>query len=392
MKYEELLCKRVLDVPPSGIRKFFDIVSDMKDAISLGVGEPDFDTPWRYNDAAIYSLRQGRTHYTSNWGMPQLREAIADYEYNRFGAKYSPEDEILVTVGASEGIDLALRAVCEPGDEIIAPDPTYVSYEPGIIFAGGKCVTLKTRQEEDFRMTPEALKKAITPRTKALIFPYPNNPTGGIMTKADMEGIAAVLRGTNILVIADEIYGELLYTGERHTAFAAIDGMWDRTITLNGFSKAFAMTGWRMGYAAGPREILASMVKIHQYTMLCAPTMSQYAALEALVSGAQNNYEDVARMVRTYDRRRRLVIDAFKRMGLPCFEPLGAFYAFPSIAETGMTSQEFCKRLLDAQRVACVPGDAFGASGEGHIRVSYAAATDKLIEALNRMERFVGSL
>ena len=392
MDYSKIVCRRIADVPPSGIRKFFDIVSEMKDAISLGVGEPDFTTPWRYNDAAIYSLRQGHTHYTSNWGLIELRRAIADYQKTRFGVSYNPVNEILVTVGASEGIDLALRAIIEPGDEVIAPDPTYVSYVPGIVFAGGVCVTLPTYAKDNFKMTPEALKAAITPKTKALILPYPNNPTGGVMDKSDMKKIAEVLKGTDIIVIADEIYAELNYGDKKHTSFASLSGMWERTITLNGFSKAFAMTGWRMGYACGPKELMEVMVKIHQYTMLCAPVMGQYAALEALEAGKENKYEDVAHMVRTYDRRRRIVVDSFNKMGLTCFEPLGAFYAFPSIKSTGMTSQEFCKKLLGSKKVAAVPGDAFGSLGEGHIRVSYATATDKVIEAMKRIAEFVEEL
>ncbi len=392
MKYDQVLCKRVSDVPPSGIRKFFDIVSEMKDAISLGVGEPDFNTPWAYNDAAIYSLRQGKTHYTSNWGTIELRRAIAKYEQVRFGLAYNPCDEILVTVGASEGIDLALRALVEPGDEVLAPDPTYVSYQPGIVFAGGACVTIPTYAKDQFRMTPQALKAAITPKTKALIFPYPNNPTGGVMRREDMEQIAEVIRGTNIIVIADEIYAELTYGGEKHVSFASIPGMFERTITLNGFSKAFAMTGWRMGYACGPKELIAVMCKIHQYTMLCAPTAGQYAALEALTSGLANDFADVMHMVRAYDRRRRLVVDSLNQSGLTCFEPNGAFYAFPSITSTGMNSQEFCTELLRREEVACVPGDAFGKLGEGHIRISYAAATDKLIEAMKRIAHFVESV
>ncbi|MDL2206893.1 aminotransferase class I/II-fold pyridoxal phosphate-dependent enzyme [Eubacteriales bacterium OttesenSCG-928-N13] len=392
MNYDQLVCRRIADVPPSGIRKFFDIVSEMKDAISLGVGEPDFTTPWRYNDAAIFSLRQGHTHYTSNWGLIELRRAIADYQLHRFGVEYDPTCEVLVTVGASEGIDLALRALVEPGDEVLAPDPTYVSYVPGIVFSGGTCVTLPTSAENQFKLTPEALRAAITPKTKAIILPYPNNPTGGVMSRADLEAIADVLRGTNIIVISDEIYAELTYGEQTHVSFASIPGMWERTITLNGFSKAFAMTGWRMGFACGPKQLMDVMVKIHQYTMLCAPTAGQYAALEALEAGKENHYADVAQMVRTYDRRRRIVVDAFNQMGLSCFEPLGAFYAFPSIRSTGMNSQEFCKRLLDAKKVATVPGDAFGALGEGHIRVSYATATDKIIEAMKRIGDFVSEL
>ncbi len=389
MDYDRIVCRRIADVPPSGIRKFFDIVSEMKDAISLGVGEPDFTTPWRYNDAAIYSLRQGHTHYTSNWGLLELRRAIAKYELKRFHVEYDPSNEILVTVGASEGIDLALRALVEPGDEVIAPDPTYVSYVPGIVFAGGTCVTLPTYAEDNFKMTPEALRAAISPKTKALIFPYPNNPTGGVMNRQDMEAIAAVLTDTNIIVIADEIYAELNYGDEQHCSFASMPGMWERTITLNGFSKACAMTGWRMGYACAPKEILDVMVKIHQYTMLCAPTAGQYAALEALETGLDNDFADVKQMVRTYDRRRRVVVEAFNKMGLNCFEPLGAFYAFPSIKSTGLSSQAFCQALLEAKKVATVPGDAFGRLGEGHIRVSYATATDKVIEAMRLIAEFI---
>ncbi len=389
MNYDSIVCRRMADVPPSGIRKFFDIVSEIPGAISLGVGEPDFTTPWAYNDAAIYSLRQGHTHYTSNWGLIELRRAIAGYLENRFQLQYDPKDEILVTVGASEGIDLALRALVEPGDEVIAPDPTYVSYAPGIQFAGGTCVPLKTRAEDAFRMTPEALRACLTPRTKALILPYPNNPTGGVMGRSDLQKIADVLKDTNVIVIADEIYAELTYGGEKHQSFASIPGMWARTITLSGFSKAFAMTGWRMGYACAPKELATLMCKIHQFTMLCAPTAGQYAALEALKIGADNDYADVATMVRAYDRRRRLVVDGFNKLGLPCFEPLGAFYAFPSIKGTGMDSQEFCQRLLKEQKVAAVPGDAFGAGGEGHFRVSYAASAEKLTEALARIGKFV---
>lgn len=389
INYDELLCKRVRDVPPSGIRKFFDVVADMPAAISLGVGEPDFTTPWAYNDAAIYSLRRGHTHYTSNWGMLSLRRAIASYLENRFGVSYNPTDEVLVTVGASEGIDLSLRALIEPGDEVLVPDPAYVSYLPGITFAGGVCVPIPTYAEDDFRLTPERVRAAITPRTKALIFPYPNNPTGAVMRKEHVQAIADVLKGTNVLVIADEIYAELTYGSETHTAFASIPGMWERTITLNGFSKAFAMTGWRMGYACGPKEIIAVMCKIHQYTMLCAPTPGQYAALEALESGLTNGFADVATMVRAYDRRRHLVIQGLEKAGLPCFEPNGAFYAFPNIEGTGMDSQTFCHKLLDEKQVACVPGNAFGSLGEGHIRMSYATSTIKILTALDRIREFV---
>lgn len=389
MNYDEIVCGRVRDVPPSGIRKFFDIVSTMKDAISLGVGEPDFGTQWTVSDAAIYSLRQGRTHYTANAGLIELREAVCDYVRARFGVSYDPKNEIFMTVGASEGIDVALRVLLEPGDEVLLPDPSYVSYSPGVIFAGGVPVPIVTREEDEFRLTPGALKSAITPRTKALILPYPNNPTGAVMDRRDLEAIADVLRGTNIIVIADEIYAELTYGGLKHTSFAAIDGMRERTILLNGFSKAFAMTGWRMGFVCAPKELIKIMLKVHQYTIMCAPTAGQYAALEALRSGADTNYAYVAEMVRAYDRRRRIMLDAYEKMGLHCFEPRGAFYTFPCIRSTGLTSQEFAERLLREEKVACVPGTAFGESGEGFVRCSYATATDKVAEAMARMQRFV---
>ena len=389
MNYDKLLCQRVKAVPPSGIRKFFDIVSEMKDAISLGVGEPDFNTPWTINDAAIYSLRQGHTHYTGNAGLMELRVEIAEYMMRRFGVKYNPKDEIFVTIGASEGIDVALRTLLEPGDEVLLPDPSYVSYSPGVIFAGGVPVPVATKEEDEFRLTPEALRAAITPKTKALILPYPNNPTGAVMGREHLEAIADVLRGTDIFVISDEIYAELTYDGYSHVSFAAIDGMWERTITLNGFSKAFAMTGWRLGYACAPKEILSVMLKVHQYAIMCAPTASQYAAVEALRSGAESDYAAVRQMQRTYDRRRRIMLDAYNEMNLSCFVPRGAFYTFPCIKRTGLTSQEFAERLLREQKVAVVPGTAFGESGEGFVRCSYATATDKVAEAMKRMKAFV---
>ncbi|MBO4884016.1 MAG: aminotransferase class I/II-fold pyridoxal phosphate-dependent enzyme [Clostridia bacterium] len=392
MNYDRILCRRIKDVPPSGIRKFFDVVSSMKDAISLGVGEPDFTSQWIVNDAAIYSMRQGRTHYTANAGLIELREAACDYREERFGVRYDPKTEIFMTVGASEGIDLALRALIEPGDEVLMPDPSYVSYSPGVIFAGGVPRPVVTREEDEFRLTAEALRAAITPRTKALILPYPNNPTGAIMERTHLEALADVLRGTDIIVISDEIYAELTYEGKKHVSFASIDGMRERTITLNGFSKAFAMTGWRMGYACAPAEILRVMLKMHQYTILCAPTAGQYAALEALKVGRETGYAYVREMVRTYDRRRRIMLDAYRKMGLSCFEPRGAFYTFPCVRSTGLSSQEFAERLLREQKVACVPGTAFGESGEGYVRRSYATATDKVIEAMARMRAFVESL
>lgn len=390
MNYEKVLCARVADVPPSGIRKFFDIVSEMKDVISLSVGEPDFNTPWAYTDAAIYSLRKGHTHYTSNWGLIELRRAINRYMLDRFAVEYDPQKEILVTVGASEGIDLALRALVEPGDEVMVPDPSYVSYMPNIRFAGGQCVCLPTDAQHGFRLTPEAVRAALTPRTKALILPYPNNPTGAVMGREDLEKIAAVLRDTDVMVISDEIYAELTYEG-KHVCFASLPGMWERTVTLNGFSKAFAMTGWRMGYACGPRELMQVMCKIHQYTMLCASTPGQYAALEALTIGHGNDYADVRRMVESYDRRRRLIVDGLRRAGLSCHEPMGAFYAFPA-APGGMSSQAFCEKLLWEKKVAAVPGDAFGTLGEGFVRCSYASSTENIKTAVERIGELVASL
>ena len=387
MNYERVLCERVRKVPPSGIRRFFDIVSEMKDVISLGVGEPDFTTPWRCSDAAIYSLRTGHTHYTSNRGLKELTRLISEYEA-RFGVRYDPATEVMVTVGASEGIDLALRALIEPGDEVLVPDPSYVSYMPCVAFAGGVCVPVKTTAENGFRLTADMLKARITPKTKAVIFPYPNNPTGGVMEPEDMKELAAVLDGTDIVVIADEIYAELTYTGRPHVAFASIPGMRERTITLNGFSKAFAMTGWRMGYACAPKEILDVMMRVHQYTIMCAPTAGQYAAVEALKSGLETDFADVKRMVRQYDRRRRVIVDGLRAAGLETHEPLGAFYAFPCVRSTGMTSQEFCVRLLEEERVACVPGDAFGETGEGYVRCSYASSLENITEAVRRIGAF----
>ena len=389
MNYDRVINRRIADVPPSGIRKFFDIVRQMPDAISLGVGEPDFVTPWSIRDAAIQSIEDGRTQYTSNWGLDTLREKIAAYLRMKYRVTYSAKDEVLVTVGASEGIDLALRAVICPGDEVLIPEPSYVSYAPCVTFSGGVSVPVVTRAEDEFALTPEALAAAITPRTKAIILPYPNNPTGGVMTRAQLQAIARVLEGTDIVVISDEIYSELVYSGHEHTAFASIEGMRERTVTLNGFSKAFAMTGWRVGYIAAPRELLAPMFKIHQYTMLCASIQGQIAADRALGRAFESGFEDVRTMVRSYDRRRRLMVEGFNAMGLSCFEPRGAFYVFPSIASTGMTSEEFCTKLLEKKKVACVPGTAFGASGEGHIRCSYATSLQNLNIALERIREFV---
>lgn len=392
MQYDRIVNPRVASVPPSGIRKFFDIVKQMPEAISLGVGEPDFVTPWSIRDAAIASIEEGQTQYTSNWGLESLREKIAAYLRMRYHVAYSPANEVLVTVGASEGIDLAMRALLCPGDEVLIPDPSYVSYAPCVTFAGGVAVPVVMRAQDCFALTPEALAAAITPRTKALILPYPNNPTGGVMTQEQLKAIARVLRGTDIVVVSDEIYSELVYDGHEHTAFAAVEDMRERTITINGFSKAFAMTGWRVGYIAAPRELLAPMFKIHQYTMLCASIQGQVAADRALGRAFETGFEDVRTMVRSYDRRRRLMVSSLNEMGLPCFEPRGAFYVFPSVAPTGLSSEEFCTRLLESQHVACVPGTAFGVSGEGHIRCSYATSLDNLGKALERIRAFVRGL
>ena len=392
MQYDRIVNRRVADVPPSGIRKFFDIVRQMPGAISLGVGEPDFVTPWAIRDAAIQSIEDGQTQYTSNWGLESLREKIAAYLRMRYRVTYSPKDEVLVTVGASEGIDIALRALVCPGDEVLIPEPSYVSYAPCVTFAGGEARPVRTRAEDCFALTPDALRAALTERTKALILPYPNNPTGGVMTREQLADIARVLEDTDVVVISDEIYSELVYSGHEHTAFASIPGMRERTITLNGFSKAFAMTGWRVGYACAPRELLAPMFKIHQYTMLCASMQGQVAADRALGRAFETGFEDVRTMVRSYDRRRRLMVDSLNDVGLTCFEPRGAFYVFPSISATGLTSEQFCTRLLQEKQVACVPGTAFGACGEGHIRCSYATSIENLTEALKRIRAFVREL
>ena len=390
--YDKYINPRVAAVAPSGIRKFFDIVANMPEAISLGVGEPDFITPYHIRNAAINSLLDGETQYTSNWGLLSLRREIAYYLASRYQISYNPENEILVTVGASEGIDLSLRAMLRSGDEVLVPEPSYVSYSPSVMFAGGTPIAVKTDSSTDFRLTAQALLEKITPRTKALILPYPNNPTGAIMQKDDLVKIAKVAKEYGVMVISDEIYSELTYGKEPHISFASLEGMWDQTITINGFSKAFAMTGWRMGYVCAPAPLIAAMFKIHQYAIMCAPRQGQVAALQALKNGRENNYDDVAQMRTSYDRRRRLMVDAFCKMGLDCFEPLGAFYVFPSIRKTGLTSEEFCTQLLSRYQVACVPGTAFGQSGEGHIRCCYATAVQKLSIALEKIEAFVQTL
>ena len=385
MNYDTLVNPVVSALPPSGIRRFFDAAASMTDAISLGVGEPDFVTPWAIREAGIYSLESGRTYYTANSGLMELREEIARFNMNKYGVSYSPKDQILVSVGGSEAIDAMIRSVVCPGDEVLIPEPSFVCYKPLTVMAGGVPVTIETKEENDFRLMPEQLAEKITDKTKLLILPYPNNPTGAVMSKADLEAIAEVLKGTDILVLSDEIYGELRYSGEPHIPFSAIDGMYDRTVVVNGFSKAYAMTGWRLGYALGPKEIIKLMTKIHQYGIMSSPTTSQYAAIEALRSCD----DDVEDMRREYNYRRRVIVDGFRKMGLSCFEPYGAFYVFPCIKPTGMTSEEFCNRLLEEEKVAVVPGNAFGECGEGFVRCSYAYSIEKIEEALVRIARFV---
>ncbi len=381
------LADKVVEIKPSGIRKFFDIVSEMKDAISLGVGEPDFDTPWHVRDEGIYSLERGKTFYTSNSGLKELREEICRYLKRRVNVEYDWAKEVIITVGGSEAIDIGLRAMINPGDEVLIPQPSYVSYEPCAILAGATPVIIDLKAENEFRLTAEELEAAITDKTKILILPFPNNPTGAIMERKDLEAIAEVVIKHDIFVMSDEIYAELTYKGE-HVSIASLPGMKERTILINGFSKAYAMTGWRLGYACGPKEIIQQMTKIHQFAIMCAPTTSQYAAVEAL----KNGDDDIAEMRTAYNQRRRFLMDAFKRMGLECFEPYGAFYVFPCIKEFGMTSDEFATRFLEEEKVAAVPGTAFGDSGEGFLRISYAYSLDKLKIAMERMERFVNKL
>lgn len=381
------LSKTIVTIQPSGIRKFFDIVSEMKDAITLGVGEPDFDTPWHIRDEGIYSLEKGRTFYTSNAGLKELKIEIDRYLTRRYQVSYDYNNEILVTVGGSEAIDIAMRAMLDPGDEVLIPQPSYVSYEPCCILANGKPVVIELKAENRFRLTAEELEAVITPKTKLLVLPFPNNPTGAIMERADLEAIAEVIIRHDLFVLSDEIYSELTYT-DNHVSIASIPGMKERTILINGFSKSYAMTGWRLGYACGPESIIKQMTKIHQFAIMCAPTTSQYAAVEAL----KNGDEDVAKMREEYNGRRRYLLHRFKEMGLECFEPLGAFYVFPCIKEFRMTSDEFATELLRAQKVAVVPGTAFGSSGEGFIRISYAYSLDVLKKAMDRIERFITDL
>lgn len=381
------LSNAVLGLKPSGIRKFFDIVSEMKDAISLGVGEPDFDTPWHIRDEGIYALEKGKTFYTSNAGLKELREEICKYQKRHQNINYNPLSEVIVTVGGSEAIDIGLRAMINAGDEVIIPQPSYVSYEPCAILAGAKPVKIALKAENEFRLTPEELEAVITEKTKVLILPYPNNPTGAVMGREDLEKIADIIIKNDIYVMSDEIYGALTYNGE-HVSIASLEGMKERTILIDGFSKAFAMTGWRLGYACGPEHIIKQMTKIHQFAIMCAPTTSQYAAVEAL----KNGEDDVKAMRQEYNQRRRYLINAFKEMGLECFEPFGAFYVFPCIKEFGMTSEEFATKFLEEERVAAVPGSAFGDSGEGFLRISYAYSLENLKIAMERLKKFVEKL
>lgn len=385
--YSKVLSRTVTEIKPSGIRKFFDIASTMTDVISLGVGEPDFRTPWQIRSAGIRALEHGSTRYTANRGLETLRDELSSYVERKYGVKYDPKSEILITVGGSEAIDMAVRALIDPGEEVIIPQPSYVCYEPITRLAGGVPVIIETKAENGFKLTAEELTAAITPRTKLLILPYPSNPTGAVMEREDIEALAKVLEGTNICVLSDEIYAELTFGG-RHVSVPSVSSLRERTVLVNGFSKAFSMTGWRLGYACGPAPIMSQITKIHQYAIMCAPTTSQYAAIEAL----RNCESEVERMREEYDNRRRIIVDGFNSLGLECREPKGAFYAFPSIKSTGLTSDEFCERLLESKRVAIVPGTAFGSSGEGFVRASYCYSIDHIKEALSRIGEFLKEL
>ena len=387
MNYEHILSRKVVDMKPSGIRKFFDMLSDRKDVIGLTVGQPDFVTPWHIRDAAITSLEKGKTYYTSNSGTIELRRAICDYMERRHGLSYSPEHEAIVTVGGSEAIDLAIRACVDPGDEVIIPVPSFVCYGPIVTLAGGIPVYVECKEENDFRLTAEQVKAAMTERTKMLVLPFPNNPTGAILEKKDLEEIAEVLRGTDVLILSDEIYCELTY-GQKHISIASIPGMWERTIIASGLSKAYAMTGWRIGYTLAPAPVTEQMLKIHQYAIMCAPTASQFAATEALNSGD----DDIAYMTEKYDERRKLIVNELRAMGIDCFEPKGAFYVFPNILKFGLSSEEFCERLLNEAKVAIVPGTAFGEGGEGFARISYAYSIKHIISALEKMRDFISKI
>lgn len=387
LDYAKILSENVQEIKPSGIRKFFDLLGDRKDVISLTVGEPDFMTPYHIREAGIESLEKGRTFYTSNNGILELRREICNYLNRRFGLAYEPKSEVIVTVGGSEAIDLTVRALIEPGDEAIIPVPSFVCYGPIVELAHGKPVFIETKEEDSFKLRPEALRAAITPKTKLLILPYPNNPTGAVMTKDELEEIAQILEGTNIMVLSDEIYGELTY-GRRHTAFATVGNMWERTITVSGFSKAYAMTGWRLGYLCAPKELVTQMHKIHQYAIMCAPTTSQLAAIEALKHGDP----DIEMMANEYNRRRKYILDGLRKMGIDTFEAEGAFYVFPRIGKFGLSSNDFCQKLLDEKGVAIVPGNAFGDCGEGYARISYAYSVEHITEALKRMNEFIKEL
>ena len=387
LDYAKILSENVQEIKPSGIRKFFDLLGDRKDVISLTVGEPDFMTPYHIREAGIESLEKGRTFYTSNNGILELRREICNYLNRRFGLAYEPKSDVIVTVGGSEAIDLTVRALIEPGDEAIIPVPSFVCYGPIVELAHGKPVFIETKEEDNFKLRPEALRAAITPKTKLLILPYPNNPTGAVMTKDELEEIAQILEGTNIMVLSDEIYGELTY-GRRHTAFATVRNMWERTITVSGFSKAYAMTGWRLGYLCAPKELVTQMHKIHQYAIMCAPTTSQLAAIEALKHGDP----DIEMMANEYNRRRKYILDGLRKMGIDTFEAEGAFYVFPRIGKFGLSSDDFCQKLLDEKGVAIVPGNAFGDCGEGYARISYAYSVEHITEALKRMNEFIKEL
>lgn len=387
MDYTKIMCRRVQDIHPSGIRKYFDLLQGMEDGISLGIGEPDFPTPWHIRDAGIYSLERGFTKYTPNAGLSDLRAAISRYLKRRFDLEYAPTGEILVTVGGSEALDLAFRCLLEPGDEVIVPAPSFVCYGPLAAMTHGVPVMVETKAEDEFRLTAQQLKDAITPKTKAVVLPFPNNPTGGIMRREDLEALTDVLRGTDIMIISDEIYAELTYGGH-HVSMANLPDMKERTIVINGFSKAYSMTGWRLGYVCGPKPLVSAMTKLHQYGIMSAPTTSQYAAIEALNEGDK----DIEAMREEYDGRRRFLVDGFRKLGLDCFEPRGAFYTFPCIKSTGLSSEEFCDRFLAAERVAVIPGSAFGPGGEGYVRACYAASMRDLSTALERLERFLHTL
>jgi aminotransferase len=384
MILENMILDYVKDMPPSGIRKYFDLINEMEDVISLGVGEPDFVTPWNVREAGIYSLEQGHTHYSSNAGFIELRNEISKYLHRRFDINYNPQDEILVTVGGSEAIDIALRTLVGPGDEVIVPEPSFVAYKGCTAFTGAKAKVLNLKVEDKFKLTPEALEAAITPRTKVVIIPFPNNPTGAIMTRDELKGIVDVLKDKDIIAISDEIYSELCY-GDKHVSIASFPEMKEKTLVINGFSKSYAMTGWRLGYICGHQILIDAMKKIHQYSIMSSPTTAQYGAIEALKSGDSS----VEEMAREYNRRRRVLVDGFEKIGLDCFEPLGAFYIFPSIKSTGMTSDEFCEQLLVSEKILVIPGTAFGDCGEGFIRVCYASSMEDIIEALKRIERFI---